>query len=144
MTIAEICHVDVDSLAADDAVLFIWVCPGMDEPAFRVLTAWGDFTLQAKLYWAKDAAGGGLWVRNQVEELWCCTRGTVSPPDEENTPTGFLEARRPKHGTKPGEVYGMIDKMIPWARKVELFAGPNPNRPANWAAGIERRLSSGT
>ena len=41
VTLEEICELDVPSIAHDDAVLYLWTPPSINEQAFKVVEAWG-------------------------------------------------------------------------------------------------------
>ena len=59
MSLREICELPVVELAADDAVLFLWVVQPMLPEALDVMRAWGFQFRTVAFYWVKMPAG---WV----------------------------------------------------------------------------------
>jgi len=137
LELAEICdYEDADGrrivdLAADAAVLFLWVPSAMLlEAVPAVLEAW-DFSYRTHWIWCKDRAGMGYWARNQHEDLIVAARGAMRPPPEGLRPSSVMHAPRTDHSHKPVEVYQRIETMWPDAAWVELFA--RSSRPG-WAS----------
>lgn len=124
LTVEQICELanDIDELATDDAVLFLWTTSPKLPQAFEVLAAWG-FEYKTSLVWIKHRTGAGMgyWVRVDHELLLIATRGNVPPPPVERRFSSVVEAPKGKHSEKPGEVRVLIERMIPDARRVELF-----------------------
>src|SRR5262249_7705689 len=61
---AEILTLDVDRLAYDDSVLFLWATVPMQKVAFTVMDGWG-FDYRTEFVWHKDKIGTGFWNRNR-------------------------------------------------------------------------------
>jgi N6-adenosine-specific RNA methylase IME4 len=119
MSIAQICAVDVDSIAATDAVLWLWTTNFHLRKAFDVLDAWG-FASKTALTWAKDRMGNGHWLRGQTEHCLLATRGKpVVTLKNEST---LLLAPVRDHSRKPDEFYQLVERLCPAARYCELFA----------------------
>jgi N6-adenosine-specific RNA methylase IME4 len=85
-----------------------------------VIKAWG-FTYRTGLVWAKDKIGMGYCVRNQHEHLLICKRGEMPHPPESERCSSVIHAPRLEHSAKPEIFYGLIDRMYPNVRKIELF-----------------------
>jgi ParB-like chromosome segregation protein Spo0J len=62
MSIAQICALDVRSLAHDDSILWLWTTNYHMREAFTVLDAWG-FQQKQILTWVKNKMGRGDWLR---------------------------------------------------------------------------------
>ena len=70
MTVPEICAMAIGEIAAEDAVLWLWVTNPNMRPAFEVLDAWG-LSERSLLTWVKPAIKCGHWLRSQTEHcLW--------------------------------------------------------------------------
>jgi N6-adenosine-specific RNA methylase IME4/ParB-like chromosome segregation protein Spo0J len=121
MTIDEICALPVSSLAADDAVLFLWVVNAELFGAKEVIEAWG-FEFVTNLVWTKDRWSLGHWVRNQHELLLIARRGNIPIPLPENRPSSVIDEPRREHSRKPDEAYSRIEQMYPDVPRIELFA----------------------
>jgi N6-adenosine-specific RNA methylase IME4 len=121
MPLNEICALPVLSLAAPDAVLFMWTTAPHLRESFDVLAAWG-FEYKTNIVWVKDKIGLGYFVRNQHELLLVATRGDMPLPSPANRPSSVIDAPRREHSRKPDEAYALIERMYPELPKIELFA----------------------
>lgn len=121
MGLSDICAMPVSKLAAEDAILFLWVTSPKVAEAVRVVEAWG-FTYRTCMVWDKDQIGMGYYFRQQHELLFVAARGALPVPLAENRYPSVLHAPRGRHSEKPIEVYDMIEKMYPEYRKIELFS----------------------
>ena len=130
MSLHEMCALPVLSLAADDAVLFMWTTAPHLQESFQVLAAWG-FEYKTNAVWVKHAQGLGFFVRGQHEHLLIATKGDIPCPLPTNRPSSVIEAPRREHSRKPDEAYALIERMYPELPKIELFA--RQARPG-WAA----------
>jgi N6-adenosine-specific RNA methylase IME4 len=137
MTTPEIMGLGVESLAEDDAILFLWALPHMLPQAFTVITAWG-FSYRTHMIWVKDKVGMGQWVRNQHEVLMIARRGEFPTPREEDRVPSVIEAPVGEHSAKPEVFAEMIEKWYPQVRKIELFRRGKPRK--GWSAwGLEAK-----
>jgi N6-adenosine-specific RNA methylase IME4 len=121
MSLDEICALPVLSLAAPDAILFMWTTAPHLQESFQVLAAWG-FEYKTNAVWLKDKIGLGYFVRNQHELLLVATRGDMPSPSPANRPPSVISAPRREHSRKPDEAYALIEAMYPALPKLELFA----------------------
>ena len=120
MEVDQICEIDVNSITADDAVLFMWgTSPKLIE-AFTVINSW-NFSYKTCMVWKKDKIGMGYYARQQHELLLIATKGEPKPPAEEHRPPSVIEAPRTIHSRKPEVFYEVIEQMYPKGKKVELF-----------------------
>jgi N6-adenosine-specific RNA methylase IME4/DNA-binding transcriptional regulator YdaS (Cro superfamily) len=121
MTLDDICTLDVNSIAHDDAVLFLWTTSPKLNEAFQVLEAWG-FEYRTCAVWDKEKIGMGYYFRQQHELLFVATRGTIPTPAAEHRPSSVIRSPREEHSRKPECVYEIIETMYPQLPKIELFA----------------------
>jgi N6-adenosine-specific RNA methylase IME4/ParB-like chromosome segregation protein Spo0J len=121
MSLDEICALPVLSLAAPDAILFMWTTAPHLQESFQVLAAWG-FEYKTNTVWVKDKIGLGYFVRNQHELLLVAIRGDMPSPSPANRPPSVISAPRREHSRKPDEAYALIEAMYPALPKLELFA----------------------
>jgi len=131
MNIDEICALHVQSISADDAILFLWVTTPMLEKGFRVLNAWG-FEYRTSMVWVKPSIGMGQWVRQRHELLLIGVKGNIPTPRDGDKPDSVIEAPRLEHSKKPEIVYEIIEKMYPELPKVELFSRNKRNGWETW------------
>lgn len=119
MGIDDICSIDVP--AANDCVLFLWATAPKLVEALRTVNAWG-FEYKTCAVWDKEIIGMGYYFRGQHELLLIGRKGTPGVPSAPDRYSSVITARRGKHSEKPKVVYGMIERMYPSARKIEMFA----------------------
>lgn len=121
MDIEEICGLNINMIANDDCVLFIWATNPKLIEALKVIEAWG-FEYKTNMVWVKDKIGMGYYARQQHELLLIATKGNLPTPDPSVRPSSVIYSDREQHSQKPLIVYDLIETMYPDFRKVELFA----------------------
>jgi len=120
MTIPELCALDIESLAADDAVLFLWVTSPLLEESFEVVEAWG-FKYKTSMVWDKVKHNVGHYVSVRHELILICTRGSCKP-DVPTLHNSVLTLERTEHSRKPEKIREIIDEIYPVGKRIELFA----------------------
>ena len=131
MSLDEIRALPVESLAADDAVLWLWTPNTFLPDAFSVVSAWG-FDYKVPLTWVKPHFGVGEWLRGQTEHCLFAVRGHPAVLGEsEGTALG---AETTGHSRKPEAFFEKVERMCPGS-KLELFA--RARRPGWTTWGLE-------
>jgi N6-adenosine-specific RNA methylase IME4 len=122
---------DVESIAADDCVLFLWATVPMMPQAVMVMGAWG-FDYRSQFVWVKDKIGTGYWNRNQHELLLIGVRGKPPAPAPGTRESTVINAPVGAHSAKPEIVLEYIEGWYPTLPKIEL----NRRGPARvgWSA----------
>lgn len=140
LSLEEICSMPVENcLAADNAVLFLWVtAPILWEwdngvTASQIFPAWG-FEYRTVISWVKlGRLGLGHWFRGNVEFLMFGVRGKVKAFKCEQK--NYFTAPTLKHSQKPGHARRLIEyatRNMPNAdKRIELFAR---DRVPGWSA----------
>jgi N6-adenosine-specific RNA methylase IME4 len=130
----------IRAVAAEDAVLFLWLCQPLLVETLRMAQAWG-FTYKTKAFsWVKLVRGKGLsfhvgmgyWTRANTEDVLLLTRGEPSrisrkvyqvlatlEADPYSVPAVMAPVGR--HSQKPREIHRRIEELVPGPR-LELFA----------------------
>lgn len=121
MGLGEICRLPVAEIAAGDSLLLLWTTAPHLHHGLKVMKAWG-FTYKTNMVWDKERQGTGFWVRNEHEHLLLGRRGRFPLPPNSVKPRSVLRGGRREHSRKPDELFAIIDRCWPDARKVELFA----------------------
>ena len=116
----DICAMPVADVAASDAVLMLWATNPKLVEALAVVDAWG-FTYRTNMVWVKDRIGMGYYARQRHELLLIATRGTPGTPAPSDRPDSVVTARRRRHSAKPEGVYGLLERMWPDVKRVEMF-----------------------
>jgi len=123
-----ICAIDVASVAADRAHLYLWVPNALLPEGLRVMEAWG-FRYVSNIVWAKrrqdggpDGRGVGFYFRNVTELLLFGVRGrNARTLDPARRQVNMIETRKREHSRKPDEQYALIEACSP-GPYLELFA----------------------
>lgn len=126
MTVAEIKALQVQSIAAEDAHLYLWTINRYIEDAYAVARAWG-FQPSTLLTWAKKPMGGGLGGTFGIstEHILFARRGKLKAKTRV-TGTWFPWKREyvngaPSHSRKPSDFMHMVEQVSPGPH-LELFA----------------------
>jgi ParB/RepB/Spo0J family partition protein len=119
MSLAEICAVRVQDVAATDCILWLWTTNPFMRHAYAVLDAWG-FEDKTILTWVKDRFGNGDWLRGQTEHAILAVRGrpTVTLTNQSTV----LHAPWRGHSVKPPEFYDLVESLCPAPLYADLFS----------------------
>lgn len=121
----------------DDGLIFLWVTGRAMELGRECLKLWG-YERSDELIWVKTnqlqriirTGRTGHWLNHGKEH---CLVGTKGNPMNLNRGLDcdviVAEVRATSH--KPDEVYGIIERLSPGTRKIELFGRPHNVQP-NW------------
>jgi N6-adenosine-specific RNA methylase IME4 len=118
MALEDIKALPVESIAADDALLWLWTTNAHLRVAFEVVEAWG-FEYRTLLTWVKNQMGTGEWLRGQTEHCLLAIRG--KPVFLHGNHSTVLEAARREHSRKPEEFYAMVERTSP-GNKMEVLS----------------------
>ena len=125
MTIAAICDMGVDEIAADDAMLFMW-CPASLLPdGLKVMAAWG-FDYSSNWIWHKigprlNCGGGTATVHHEL--LLVGKRGAgLTIVDKKARESSVFSAPVEGHSAKPLVVHERLEKLYPKVSRIELFS----------------------
>lgn len=119
LAIDDIRKLPIGSIAAKDAVLFLWATTPLLPDALQVLSSWG-FKYKTSVYWRKIMSlGMGFWFRGQVEVCLVGVRGKVKPFRLQKP--NFIQTKALRHSEKPKEIRELIEAtgLLP---RIELFA----------------------
>ena len=130
MKVDALCALDVEGMAEDNAVLFLWVTsPKLDE-AFQIIPAWG-FTYKTSFVWDKIKHNFGHYNSVRHEFLLIATRGSCTPDIPDLVPS-VQRIERTEHSAKPAEFRAIIDRLYPHGSRIELFARANVTGWDRW------------
>jgi N6-adenosine-specific RNA methylase IME4 len=120
MPLSELKELDVQGLAADDSVLFLWATVPLLEDALELADAWG-FEYKAMFVWDKVKHNMGRYNSVRHEVLFVCTRGAGTPEVDRLFDSVQVIEKTKKHSEKPEEFRGIIDTLYPSGPRLELF-----------------------
>ena len=126
MSVDDIKALPVRNLAADDAVLFIWVTYPFLREGLDVIEAWGFKYKTIAFQWVKtypsgsDFFGLGRWTRGNTEP---CLLGVKGKPKRcDSGISQIIRSRVREHSRKPDVVREKIVQLMGNYPRVELFA----------------------
>ena len=116
----------VADIAAEDAVMWLWVVNPLLSQGAELLAAWG-FQYKGLVTWVKTttthpirpAIGNGYWLRGATEHMMLGTRGKPKPLVK-NQATWFMAAPG-AHSAKPEEAFAIAERYFDGPR-IELFS----------------------
>lgn len=139
MHVKDIAAMSAEDLAADDAVLFLWVTQPMLPEALDVIRSWGfEFKTVGFVWvkmpknWSEDQMsfmlpserprmGLGYYTRSGAEQCWIATRGDGYKRIDAGVEQ-VLHAPIQEHSRKPDEVARRIVRLTGDVPRIELFA----------------------
>ena len=121
MELDDICALEIEAIAEDNAVLFLWVTSPMLKDCFDVIDAWG-FEYKASFVWDKVKHVMGHYNSVRHELLLVCTRGSCQPDVRTLIDSVQVIERTAEHSEKPAEFRQIIDMIYPHGARIELFA----------------------
>lgn len=127
MSLDAIKAMDVQSVVAPNAHLYLWVPNALLPDGLDVMRAWG-FRYVSNIVWAKrrkdggpDGRGVGFYFRNVTELLLFGVRGSMRTLAPGRSQVNMIETRKREHSRKPDEQYDLIESCSPGVY-LELFA----------------------
>lgn len=133
MNLDEIKALPVPDMAADPAILYLWVTAQFLPDAFGVMAGWG-FRYSTNMVWVKPPGGMGFRVRGEHETLLVGIRGKFPLPAPTDVPSSVYrtEKKAARHSAKPLYYMDLFDALYPDVAKVELFSRGAPR--AGWVS----------
>jgi N6-adenosine-specific RNA methylase IME4 len=118
----------IQSILADDAVVWMWTTNFHMRYAYELLDAWALTATPTILTWVKDRMGRGQLLRDKTEHCIVATRGR--PTFNLTNETTELRAPRRENSRKPDEFYAMVERLCPAPIYAEMFS--RGGRSAIW------------
>jgi len=121
---ADILSLPVGSLASMNCLLYCWATAPQLPLAIECVKAWG-FQYKSFLLWRKTTASGkvrmgpGYRVRTTGEIVVVATLGN---PKQSAVPQTIFDGIAREHSRKPDEFYAICDRVMPHARRADIFA----------------------
>lgn len=131
MTMEELCELNIEDIAADDSVLFLWVTSPFLDRCWQLIEAWG-FEYKASFIWDKQKHNYGNYNSVRHEFLLVCTRGSCAPEANKLFDSVVSVERSSEHSQKPQEFYDIIETLYPSGNRIELFARNERQGWARW------------
>ena len=137
MEFNDLLALDINSIAAVDCVLFMWVVDPLLEKSFELLKAW-DFKFKTVAFtWVKqnrksegNFTGMGYWTRANPEMCLLATRG--KPKRVSMGVKQLVMDIRREHSRKPDRIRNDIVELCGDLPRIELFARQKADGWDNW------------
>lgn len=130
----EIYDMPIESISADDSVLFLWATFPMLPEAIYCMKAWGFFYKTNAFTWVKknkksgtNFFGMGQWTRRNTEICLLGTKGNISPIS--HSISELVESPIEEHSKKPDIIKQLIVELCGDLPRIELFAR---NKTEGW------------
>lgn len=129
-------ELDVNSIADDNCILFLWATGPQLANAVELGKAWGFEYKTVAFVWDKMIHNPGRYTLSQTEFVLAFKKGKFPTPRGARNIRQMVTVPRGKHSEKPVEVIDGITKMFPQQDKIELFARKNFVGWDNWGLEI--------
>ncbi len=143
MSMDDLYAMDVASLAAPNAHLYVWTTNSFMVEAHSLVGAWG-FKPKTILTWVKThqddptrvSMKSGYYFRGATEHVVFAVRGSLPLVAEDTVPTAFLWPRIGVHSVKPAAFFDVVERCSPGPR-LELFSRSPRLGWDSWGKGYE-------
>jgi N6-adenosine-specific RNA methylase IME4 len=124
---SDLAAMDIDYIADDDALMFLWTSSPHLNQAIKLLESWGFKYTTVGFVWDKKRSNPGYYTMSQCELCIIGKKGKIPQPRGARNIKQFFSEKRTTHSTKPAEIRKRIELMFPQHSKVELFARNHVN-----------------
>ena len=132
----ELKKLDVQSIANDNCILFMWTTGPQLENSIELGKAWGFEYKTMAFVWDKQVHNPGRYTLSQTEFVLAFKRGKFPSPRGARNIKQLISIHRDIHSKKPAAIIEGITKMFPRQKKIELFARNNYEGWDNWGLEI--------
>lgn len=125
---ADLKKLNVKSITADDALIFMWVTDQHIPAALELMLEWGFKYSTVAFYWIKKYQSGalcsnvGCWTMKNCEIVLLGTKGKPLKFKKVRNIKQLVEAVRRKHSQKPDEIRDKIVELVGNLPRLEMFA----------------------
>lgn len=134
LSLADMCALPVEGLAARNAHLYLWVTNSGLADGLAVMEAWG-FCYKTAITWVKQGhLGLGAYFRTQTEHVLFGIRGSL--PTLATDQRNVFEAYKQGHSVKPEAFMDIVERSSP-PPYVELFCRRPRMGWDSWGKGYE-------
>ena len=146
MSISELCDLPIESIAASDCTLFMWVTFPLLPEAFTVLESWSFKYRTIAFVWVKRNKktpslfwGMGNWTRANAEICLLATKG--KPKRISASVHQIIESPIEEHSRKPNITRHRIVELMGDVPRIELFARQATSGWHTWGNEIQNDIT---
>ncbi|MCH5348063.1 MAG: modification methylase [Oscillospiraceae bacterium] len=132
----DLMSLNVNSIAAEDSLLFMWTTGPQLENSIELGKAWGFEYKTVAFVWDKQIHNPGRYTLSQTEFVLVFKKGRFPSPRGARNIRQLVSEKRRDHSRKPETVIKGITEMFPSQSKIELFARDNYTGWDNWGLEI--------
>lgn len=132
MKLRDLKLLNVNSIAADNCILFMWTTGPQLENSIVLGEAWGFEYKTVAFVWDKQVHNPGRYTLSQTEFVLAFKRGVFPSPRGARNIRQLVSHHRGMHSEKPEVIMDDITKMFPAQSKIELFSRKNYAGWDNW------------
>ncbi len=143
MTVEELKKLNIQEIASDNSVLFLWATFPMIKDALAVIEAWGFKYRTCAFVWVKKNKnkptnfwGCGYYTRSNAEICLLATKGKTLKRFSHSVHQ-IIEAPTERHSKKPDITRTKIIELFGAIPRIELFARENIDGWDCWGNEIE-------
>lgn len=122
LKLKELKKLELQGIAKDDALLFLWATNPHLAQAIELGEAWGFEYKTVAFVWNKMVHNPGQYTLSYCELCLLFKRGRIPSPRGARNIKQLVESPRRAHSEKPLEVAKRIEEMFPKQSRIELFA----------------------
>ena len=129
-------ELNIESIAADDSLLFMWSTNPHLAQAIELGSAWGFEYKTVAFIWDKMTHNPGQYTLSNCELCLLFKKGRIPKPRGARNIQQLIRSPRKKHSYKPNDVRMNIEAMFPSQNKIELFARVRAKDWDSWGLDI--------
>lgn len=137
LKISQLKNIPIQSLAAENCLLFMWVTNPHLAQGIELGNAWGFEYKTVAFVWDKMNHNPGQYTLSNCELCLVFKRGKIPTPRGARNIQQLVRVPRTEHSRKPIEVLHNIEKMFPTQQKIELFARHKPTGWDVWGLDVQ-------
>jgi N6-adenosine-specific RNA methylase IME4 len=119
---SELKKLQLQSICADDCLLFMWVTNPHLAQGIDLGISWGFEYKTVAFVWNKMVHNPGKYTMSYCELCLVFKRGKIPSPRGARNIKQLVNSPRGAHSEKPNEIRSGIEQMFPTQKKIELFA----------------------
>lgn len=137
----ELKQLHVQSISADDCILFMWTTGPQLANSIELGETWGFEYKTVAFVWDKRVHNPGRYTLSQTEFVLAFKRGRFPAPRGARNIRQLVSVHRGKHSEKPEIVIEGITDMFPSQQKIELFARKNFKGWDSWGLEVPNLIT---
>lgn len=136
LKLKELKMLQVEQIAKDNCILFLWTTNPHLKQAISLGEAWGFEYRTVAFVWDKMIHNPGQYTLSNCELCLLFKKGKIPTPRGARNIQQLIQEKRREHSRKPDKIRENIDKMFPTQQRIELFAREKVDNWHSWGLEI--------